>query len=357
MTPGSNFVADGSPAGRLHYSDPLEPGITRKASARGFSYRHPDGSPVEDEMTLARIKALVIPPAWENVWICEDPDGHIQAIGRDARGRKQYRYHTRWRETRDRSKYDKMVAFGKALPKLRARVEADLALRGLPREKVLAAIVKLLELTLIRIGNDSYAKENKSFGLTTLRKRHAILTGAGAVFEFRGKSGVKHKTGFRDRKLARVIAACEDLPGQRLFQYIDENGERRAVGSSDVNAYIHEAMGEAFSAKDFRTWAGALAAARYFEDLGPPSSPTQAAAAVRECVAQVARLLGNTPAVCRKCYIHPAVIDAYQAGALTKPRAGANPEARLIKLLTANAASASRRSRRDSDPSPRRGRA
>jgi len=330
-------VADGSLPARLHYSDPLEPGIIRKRSRSGFSYRHADGAPVTDEATLARIKALVLPPAWEDVWICEDPNGHIQAIGRDAKGRKQYRYHARWRETRDRSKYDKMVAFGKALPKLRARVEEDLARRGLPREKVLAAIVRLLELTLIRVGNDAYAKENQSFGLTTLRKRHTVLTGAGAIFEFRGKSGVKHKTGFRDRKLARIVAACQDLPGQRLFQYLDEDGERHAVDSAEVNAYIHEAMGEAFSAKDFRTWAGALAAADYFETLGPPSSPTQAAAAVRECVSQVARLLGNTPTVCRKCYIHPAVIDAYQAGGLTKPRTGTDPEARLIKLLAARA--------------------
>lgn len=331
-------MADGALPARLHYADPLEPGVSRRRTRSGFSYRQPDGTPVTDEATLARIKALVLPPAWEDVWICDDPDGHIQAIGRDAKGRKQYRYHARWRETRDRSKYDKMVAFGKALPKLRAQVDQDLARRGLPREKVLAAIVRLLELTLIRVGNDAYAKENKSFGLTTLRKRHTVLTGAGAVFEFRGKSGVKHRTGFRDRKLARIVAACEDLPGQRLFQYLDEDGERHAVGSADVNAYIHEAMGEAFSAKDFRTWAGALAAARYFEELGPPSSPTQAAAAVRECVAQVARLLGNTPTVCRKCYIHPAVIDAYQAGALTRPRAGSDPETRLIRLLAAQVA-------------------
>ena len=333
-------MADGSLPARLHYSDPLEPGIIRKRSRSGFTYRHADGARVTDEATLARIKALVLPPAWEDVWICEDPNGHIQAIGRDAKGRKQYRYHARWRETRDRSKYDKMVAFGKALPKLRARVEEDLARRGLPREKVLAAIVRLLELTLIRVGNDAYAKENQSFGLTTLRKRHTVLTGTGAIFEFRGKSGVKHKTGFRDRKLARIVAACEDLPGQRLFQYLDEDGDRHAVGSGEVNAYIHEAMGETFSAKDFRTWAGALAAAHYFETLGPPSSPTQAAAAVRECVSQVARLLGNTPTVCRKCYIHPAVIDAYQEGVLTKPRAGTDPEARLIKLLAARQVSA-----------------
>jgi DNA topoisomerase I len=338
MTPGLSSVADGTLPRNLHYADPLEPGITRKATRSGFSYRHADGSPVTDEATLARIKALVLPPAWEDVWICEDPDGHIQAIGRDAKGRKQYRYHTRWRETRDRSKYDKMVAFGKALPRLRAQVERDLARPGLPREKVLAAIVRLLELTLIRVGNDAYAKENKSFGLTTLRKRHAVLTGAGAVFEFRGKSGVKHKTGFRDRKLARVVGRCEELPGQRLFQYLDDDGQRHAVGSADVNAYIHDAIGEDFSAKDFRTWAGALAAAHYFQELGPPSSPTQAAAAVRECVCQVARLLGNTPAVCRACYIHPAVIEAYQAGALTRPRAGTSPEARLIKLLAAQAA-------------------
>lgn len=317
----------------LRYSDPHEPGIQRRSSARGVSYRDPDGKPVQDEETLARIRSLAIPPAWTDVWISPDPQGHIQAIGRDAKGRKQYRYHPGWRASRDKSKYDRMIEFGRALPRLRRRVEKDLARRGLPREKVLAAIVRLLELTLIRVGNDEYAAANKSFGLTTLRKRHAVLTGTGAIFEFVGKSGVKHKTGFRDRKLARIVAACQDLPGQRLFQYVDENGERRAVGSAEVNEYIRETIGEEFSAKDFRTWYGGLAAAQYFTEMGPPSSATQAKAAVRECVSQVARLLGNTAAVCRACYIHPAVIQAYEDGSLTMAPASSNPERRLIGLL------------------------
>lgn len=317
----------------LTYVDQLEPGIIRKEGRSGFIYKNPSGDRVDDPETLARIKALVIPPAWTDVWICPDPDGHIQAVGRDQKGRKQYRYHARWRESRDARKYDRMIAFGRALPKLRKKVEADLALRGLPRDKVLAAAIRIMELTLIRVGNDIYARENKSFGLTTLRKRHAILAGSGAIFEFRGKSGVRHKTGFRDRRLARILRACEDLPGQRLFQYVDEDGARHAIGSADVNAYIHEAIGDGFSAKDFRTWAGALAAAEFFDEAGPATSPSQAKAMVRECVKAVSQRLGNTPAVCRACYIHPAVIEAYEAGELKPLRAGADPERRLIRLL------------------------
>jgi DNA topoisomerase-1 len=317
----------------LTYVDQLEPGITRKEGRSGFIYENPSGDRIDDADTLARIKALAIPPAWTDVWICPDPNGHIQAIGRDQKGRKQYRYHAQWRQSRDARKYDRMVAFGRALPRLRRKVEADLALRGLPRDKVLAAAVRIMELTLIRVGNDVYAKANKSFGLTTLRKRHAVLASAGAVFEFRGKSGVRHKTGFRDRRLARILRACEELPGQRLFQYVDEDGTRHAIGSADVNAYIRQAMGDGFSAKDFRTWAGALAAAEFFDEAGPATSATQAKAMVRECVKAVSQRLGNTPAVCRACYIHPAVIEAYETGTLKPLRAGADPERRLIRLL------------------------
>src|SRR6478752_1854573 len=222
----------------LAYVNDQEQGIRRLAHGKGFSYADEDGRPVKDEATLSRIKALAIPPAWTSVWICPDPNGHIQAIGRDQKNRKQYRYHPEWRADRDARKYDRMAAFGRAMPKLRKRVEADLARRGLPREKVLAAVVSLLELTLIRVGNDEYAKTNKSFGLTTMQKRHLKLAGGGAVFEFKGKSGKMHKTGFRDRRLARIVAACQELRGQRLFQYLDENGQRRAVESSDVNDYI-----------------------------------------------------------------------------------------------------------------------
>ncbi len=294
-----------------------------------------DGHPVRDAATLERIRRLAIPPAWTDVWICRSGRGHIQAVGRDARGRKQYRYHADWRAVRDADKYHRMAAFGRALPKLRARVEADLARPGLPREKVLAAAVRLLEITLIRVGNDEYARTNKSFGLTTLRKRHVTLNGAGAVFEFRGKSGKAHRTGFHDRRLARVLRHCEELPGQRLFQYLDEAGERHHVESDDVNAYIREAMGEDFSAKDFRTWAATLSAARGLciegaADGVPPRKQT-----VTACVKAVAGLLGNTAAVCRAAYIHPCVLEAYEAGRLSPDLGGepAKAERALLKLL------------------------
>jgi DNA topoisomerase-1 len=281
---------------------------------------------------LARINALAIPPAWTDVWISPDASGHIQAIGRDGRRRKQYRYHAKWRESRDQSKYDRLIAFGRALPKLRAQTDKDLARRGLPREKVVAAVVRLLEVTLIRVGNESYARDNKSFGLTTLRKRHAILRSAGAVFEFRGKSGVSHRTGFTDRKLGRVVRACQDIPGQRLFQFVDEDGQKHAVGSADVNAYIRDVIGDEFSAKDFRTWAGTLEALSYLSESGKPASATQTEAMVRECVKVVARRLGNTPAVCRACYIHPKVLEGFRKNQLGDFRSR-DPEKRLIALI------------------------
>ena len=317
--------------GPLAYVSDQDAGFTRKATASGFDYVDFDGRKISDEATLARIRSLAIPPAWTSVWICPDPLGHIQAVGRDARGRKQYRYNSRWREMRDASKYDRVLAFGRALPKLQARIEEDLRRRGLCRERVLAAVVRLLGLTLIRVGNEDYARSNKSYGLTTLRKRHAILGTTGAVFEFRGKSGVKHSTAFKDARLARVVRACQDLPGQRLFQYVDDDGARHAIGSSEVNAYIRDAMGEDFSAKDFRTWAGSLAAFIFLSEQPPPQSATQAKAMVKDCVAQVSRLLGNTPAVCRACYIHPKVLEAFEAGKL-KPGAG-DPARRLLRLL------------------------
>jgi len=296
----------------LTYVDQFEDGITRHRAKAGFSYRDAEGRLIRDTETLARIKALVIPPAWEDIWISPSPRGHIQAIGRDARGRKQYPYHAAWRENRDRSKYDKMIAFGRALPKLRAHIDKDLGRRGLPREKVVAAIVRLLEVTLIRVGNEAYARDNKSFGLTTLRKRHANLGAVGAVFEFRGKSGVVHRTRFRDRKLARVVRACDELPGQRLFQYVGEDGARHAVGSADVNAYIQSVIGEDFSAKNFRTWAGTLEALAFLDNLEAPASATQVETQIRACIKAVSQRLGNTPAVCRACYVHPAVLDAFR---------------------------------------------
>jgi DNA topoisomerase-1 len=319
-------------AGLTYVSD-LDPGLRRVATASGFGYRTPEGKAVRDEKTLGRIRALVIPPAWTDVWICPDPRGHIQATGRDQRGRKQYRYHDDWRQVRDLGKYDRLLAFGRALPRLRARVEADLALRGLPREKVLAAVVRLLEITLIRVGNEDYAKQNKSFGLTTLRDRHATITTTGVVFEFRGKSGKVHQTGFRDRRLARVVKSCQDLPGQRLFQYLDEAGERRAVESADVNAYIRDAMGDDFSAKDFRTWAGTLSAARALVACPACASEAEARRNINVCVKAVAGVLGNTPAVCRSSYIHPAMLEAYATGALPLKAEGASSRAFELSVL------------------------
>jgi DNA topoisomerase-1 len=304
------------PPGLTYVSD-QDPGIRRrKARSHGFNYLAPDGSAITDEKALDRIRALAVPPAWTDVWICPSPRGHIQATGRDARGRKQYRYHARWREERDSHKYDRLIAFGRALPRLRRRVDEDLSRRGLPREKVLAAVVRVMEATLVRVGNEEYARQNRSFGLTTLRDRHVKIGSRRAIFEFRGKGGKVHQTGFNDRRLARVVKACQDVPGQRLFQYLDEDGQRRAVESADVNAYIREALGQDFSAKDFRTWAGTVAAAQALMVAEPCRNPTEAKRTLNTCVKAVAGLLGNTAAVARKAYIHPAVLDAYADGKL-----------------------------------------
>ena len=303
------------PAGLTYVNDD-DPGLIRVKTKAGFSYRDAGGGRITDQKTLARIQALAIPPAWTEVWICPTARGHIQATGRDQRGRKQYRYHPDWRCARDGAKFERIIAFGRALPRLRARVEADLGKRGLPREKVLAAVVRVMELTLIRVGNEEYARQNKSFGLTTLRDRHARINGAAAVFEFRGKSGKVHQTGFRDRRLARVVKACQDVPGQRLFQYIDQDGERRSVESADVNGYIRAVLGEDVSAKDFRTWAATLNAARALVHRPKSASAAEARRNVAICVKAVAALLGNTAAVCRGSYIHPLVLEAYERGAL-----------------------------------------
>jgi DNA topoisomerase-1 len=303
-------------AARLTYVSDLDPGIRRRKAGHGFNYLDADGKPVTGEPTLDRIRKLAIPPAWTDVWIAPTERGHIQATGRDVKGRKQYRYHERWREVRDGGKYDRLIAFGHALPKLRKQVDRDLARRGLSREKVLAAVIRLMEITLIRVGNEEYAKANKSFGLTTLRDRHAKVGAAKAVFEFRGKSGKVHKTSFSDRRLARIVKACQDLPGQRLFQYLDDDGQRHSVESADVNAYLRDVLGEDFSAKDFRTWAGTLAAARALVSLPECAGEGEAKKNVVTCVKAVAGVLGNTPAVCRKAYIHPAVLEAYEAGDL-----------------------------------------
>lgn len=306
----------------LRYVDPASPGIVRESFRGGFRYRESGGGLVRDQETLARIRHLAIPPAWEKVWICPRANGHIQAIGYDARGRKQYRYHADWRATRDAAKFGRMIAFGTALPRIRRRVARDLKLRGLPKEKVLAAIVQLLECTHIRIGNEEYARENHSFGLSTLRDRHVDIRGGRMRFHFVGKSGKAHDIELRSPRLARVVRAAQDLPGQELFQYLDAAGERQKIRSDDVNAYLRAIAGEEFSAKDFRTWAGTVLAALSLRQFalqdGQPTKKNLAAA-----VQQVAADLRNTPAICRKCYIHPAVMDGYLAGetiAILRPR-------------------------------------
>ncbi len=294
-----------------HVSDD-RPGITRRRSGRGFSYIAVDGSVVRDTASLRRIRALAVPPAWTNVWICPSPNGHIQATGRDARGRKQYRYHARWNEVRDATKYDRMVQFGGALPTIRARVDEDLARSGLPKEKVLAIIISLLEATVIRVGNEEYARENHSYGLTTMQNRHIAIDGSQMRFRFRGKSGKVHDISLSDRRLARMVQRCRDLPGQDLFQYRDDAGESQPIDSADVNEYLRCIAEQDFTAKDFRTWAGTLLAAEQLVPLRPADPAVPSKEVLVAAIAVVAERLGNTPAVCRKCYIHPAILNAYQ---------------------------------------------
>jgi len=303
-------------AAGLRYVHDDRPGILREPVKDGFRYLDAKGEPVEDEPTLKRIKSLAIPPAWTDVWICPQANGHLQATGRDARGRKQYRYHPKWREVRDEVKYERMIKFGKALPQIRKEVDRALSLPGLPREKVLATIVYLLEATMMRIGNDEYARENKSYGLTTLRNRHVRIDGSEVEFRFRGKSGVYHDVKVHDRRLARIIQRTRDLPGQDLFQYLDEDGETHTVGSSDVNDYLRTITGEDYTAKDFRTWSGTVLAAMALQEFEAVDSDTQAKKNVVRAIESVAERLGNTPSVCRKCYVHPAVLDAYLDGTM-----------------------------------------
>ena len=309
---------DAAKAAGLRYVTDRAPGIRRKRAGKGWSYTAPDGSTIRDRTVLCRFKALAIPPAYTDVWISPDPRGHIQATGRDEKGRKQYRYHPRWHEIRDESKYGRMIAFGDALPALRQRVDADLARSGLPREKVLATVVRLLETTLIRVGNEEYARTNDSFGLTTLRDEHVAVDGAMVRFSFRGKSGKEHTVDVRDRRLAAIVKRSQDLPGEELFQYLDEQGEHQSIGSADVNAYLREVTGQDFTAKDFRTWAGTVLAARALQEFEQVDSDAAAKRNVVGAVERVAERLGNTRAVCRKCYVHPAVIDAYLDGSLVR---------------------------------------
>ena len=327
-------------AARLHYVDGARPGITREKGEDGFVYRQPDGASVTDEKVIERIRKLAIPPAYTDVWICRDPRGHLQAVGRDARGRKQYRYHAEWRAIRDEAKYGKMLLFGQKLPEIRAHVQRDLGLPGLPRRKVLATVVALLEKTLMRVGNEEYTRTNKSFGLTTLRNRHARIRGTEVVLDFRAKHGIQQHVELRDRRLAGILKRLQDIHGQELFQYLDEDEQRHGISSQDVNEYLHEISGEDITAKDFRTWAATNLAALALHELERFDSHAKAKKNLLHAVEKVSKLLGNTPAMCRKCYIHPAIFDGYLDGSLVealKQRAEAalEPQAAAHTDLTA----------------------
>jgi DNA topoisomerase-1 len=325
-------------AAGLRYVYDTRPGIARKRSGKGLRYIDPDGRAVRDKDILARIKSLVIPPAWTSVWICTNPNGHLQATGRDARGRKQSRYHPRWREVRDEAKYEHMLHFGEALPGIRKRVAHDLTLPGLPREKVLATLVRLLETTFIRIGNPEYARDNHSYGLTTMRRKHVEIDGARLTFHFKGKSGVEHTINLTDRRLSRIVKTCRDTPGYELFEYLDADGNPHTVCSSDVNDYLHEITDQHFTAKDFRTWAGTVLACLMLRDFAPCDSETQLKKNVVEAIKSVARRLGNTPSVCRKCYVHPTVLECYLSGAMTqmaKDIAPSNPDSKITASVHA----------------------
>ena len=325
----------------LRYVSDEQPGFSRQRNGEEFDYFDTKENPIRDEQRLLRIKRLAIPPAWRDVWICPSPNGHIQAIGRDARGRKQYRYHERWREARDEKKYDRMIVFGKALPKIRKRVERDLARSGLPREKVLATVVQLLERSLIRVGNEEYARANKSFGLTTMQDRHVDVKGSKLRFRFRGKSGREHEVDVTDRRIAKIVSKLQDLPGQSLFQYIDDEGNVGEISSQDVNDYLRQITGEDFTAKDFRTWAGTVLAAVALGAAGISETKKQAKANIKHAIGAVAEVLGNTVTVCRQCYVHPAVLEAYLKGNSIngfKPNSLEEFERKGIDLVSAQAA-------------------
>jgi DNA topoisomerase-1 len=348
-------------AAGLRYSSDDGPGWTRRRAGRGFSYRDTEGATIRDPETLTRLRALAIPPAWTDVWICPSPRGHLQATGRDARGRKQYRYHPRWRTRRDRHKFERMLAFAAALGPIRERCDRDLARPGLPRDKVLAAVVRLLELTLIRVGNDEYARQNQTFGLTTLRGRHTRVDGTEIRFRFRAKSGQVREVGLRDRRLANIVRRCQELPGQELFAYVDEEGAAHDVTSDDVNAYLRSASGGDFTAKDFRTWAGTVIAYRALRAQQPADGDAAARRTVVGAVAVTAGHLGNTPAVARRSYVHPALLEAYLDGSLTPdppevpgsttaetgapPVASVEDEAAVVALLRRRLAGTDRRRR------------
>jgi DNA topoisomerase I len=300
----------------LRYVTDDQPGLARRRNGRSFRYFETNGKPLRDPDTIGRIRSLVIPPAWKSVWICSIANGHLQATGRDARGRKQSRYHPRWREVRDETKYERMLSFGAALPAIREQVERDIVQPGLPQTKVLATIVRLMETTSIRVGNAEYARTNHSYGLTTMRNRHVRIEGSKITFQFEGKSGVKHVVDLQDRRLAKIIQRCQDIPGYELFQYIDETDEHRTIDSADVNEYLREISGDDFTAKDFRTWTGTVTACQLLRNLEPFKSENQAKKNIVEVIKSVASCLGNTPSVCRKCYVHPAVLDVYLKGTM-----------------------------------------
>ena len=307
-------------AAGLRYVTDDRPGITRRRSGRGFSYQAPDGTAIRDAKRIAWFKALAIPPAWTDVWICPNPNGHLLATGRDARGRKQYRYHPEWREIRDATKFDRMVPFGAALPSLRERVERDLDLRGLPREKVLAAVLHLIDVTLMRVGNDEYARLNASFGASTMRNEHAAVRGGQVLMSFRGKHGRDHAVRVADRRLARIVRRCQDLPGEELFGYLDELGTERDVRSEDVNEYVRELAGQDFTVKDFRTWGASVLAAGLLGEIGTGATEAETTRLQNTAIRVVAHDLGNTPAVCRSSYIHPTVLETFRAGTLEATR-------------------------------------
>ncbi len=325
----------------LRYVSDNAPGIRRKRNGSGFTYVAPDGKTIRNVSELNRIKSLGIPPAWTDVWICTDENGHLQAVGRDAKGRKQYRYHKRWREVRDETKYTRMLLFAKALPKIRKQLRRDLKLPELSRRKVLATVVRLLEVSLIRVGNEEYAKQNGSFGLTTMRDHHVKVNGSKVHFRFRGKSGKDHEIKVEDKHLARIVKKCQDLPGQELFQYIDRDGQQQKINSEDVNEYLREITGQDFTAKDFRTWAGTVLAAMALQEFEECTSNRQAKRNITRAIESVAQRLGNTPAICRKCYIHPAIFDSYIDGTMVetlKQRAEMEFTTGLRKLRSEEAA-------------------
>ena len=341
----------------LTYVSNTEVGITRRRKGKGFAYLTSDGKPLMSTEDLARIRSLVIPPAWEKVWICPSSRGHLQAVGIDARGRKQYRYHPRFREVRDEAKYSRMLAFVKVLPRIRRRVRRDLRKRGMPRDKVLATIVRLLESTLIRVGNEEYAKDNKSYGLTTIHNHHAKVSGSTVHFHFRGKSGVEHAIDLEDARIAKIVKRCQDLPGEELFEYLDDEGTAHHIRSDDVNEYLKEITGQDFTAKDFRTWAGTVLAAHALLEFEQVDSQARRKKNIVRAVEAVAERLGNTKAVCRKCYIHPHIIDSYMDGSLVenlrqkaqkmlKPMRHLHPEeGAILVLLTKRLAAESKRKR------------